>query len=460
MPSLDPSQRPPLRAAVRATSLPALRRRDDGGIAIIFGLLIIPLVLAVGLGVDAGLAYNTQSRLQAAVDSAALAGARMVTSDITERKADARKFFDVNYPNDYLGGGVQRFLTSFNPASKEMTVEATVQVPTAFMRLAGIPTVAVSAEAKVQQLVGGVELAMVLDVTDSMNWADPSGGTKLEALRSASNVLLDVIYGDKQFADNVSVSVTAYNSLVNIGSSRTSWLTGFDAAAYGADGWKGCAEARSGTLDRDDSPLADEKITAMLWPPVGSYFNTGNDPNAFCPDSEILPLTKQKQTIADHIAALTADGATVPLPGFVWGWRTISPNWRTAWNLDQGPVDYDDPAIKKAIVFMTDGVTVMHPGNDWFNAYGFTEDGRLGTTDPALAKQEVDDRLLESCALAKAEGIEIYAVMYALSDSYVENLFRACASSSAHFFDAPDADVLDAAFKSIAGRLVSLRISE
>ena len=107
---------------------------------------------------------------------------------------------------------------------------------------------------------------------------------------------------------------------------------------------------------------------------------------------------------------------------------------------------------------MTDGRADWAPG--YYTSYGFLDDERLGTTNETLAEAEVNDRLLESCELAKAEGIEVYTVMFALDDATIEADYRACASSDEHFFDAPDGDELDQAFRDIAGRLTSLRLTQ
>lgn len=432
---------------------------DRGAVMMMVGLAIIPLVLALGVAVDGGLAYNAQSRLQDALDSAALAGAKKIGTDVEEMKAEARRFFDSNYPDDYLGGSVIDFDADFDDDGSELNVEATIQVPMAFMGIIGIPTIDIQADAKVQQQINGVELALVLDITDSMNFSDPSGGTKLEKLEEATDILLDTLFGENDTVDNVSVSVVPYNSVVNIGNTRTDFLEDFDASAFSPDEWKGCVEARGGTMDRDDTPISTQAITAMLWPPVGSMFNPDNDPNAFCPDAEILPLEDQKSVIADHIEDMEATGATLTTVGFVWGWRTISPRWRDAWGLEGQPVDYGSSTTKKAIVFMTDGITVIHRGRRYYNAYGFTRDRRLGTRSASRAQEEADDRLLESCTLAKEEGVEVFTVMYALDNATIEQLYRACASSPAHFFDVPNGPQLKTAFEDIAGRLVGLHIS-
>lgn len=447
-------------AAVVAGHLSSFRRCDGGGVIMLIGISIIPITLVLGLAVDSGLAYNARSKLQGAIDSAALAGAKRLNAEEAEMKSEARMFFDANYPKDFLGGRVTDFDADFDDDDREFSVDATVEVPTAFMRIAGIPTVTVTASAAVKQQLTSIELAMVLDVTGSMEDPDPSGGTKLEALQQASNTLLDVLFGDEDTAEGVAISVVPYSGAVNVGDDRTGWLTGYDPDDFGTHSWKGCVEARSGSNDRDDTPPSDRNFTALLWPPVYSYFNPSNDPNAFCPDPEVLPLTASRSVVTDHIGTLAPLGATLNSAGFVWGWRSISPRWRSAWNLGDRPLDYDEPGGSKAIVFMTDGQTTFYPGRSYYGAYGFTSDRRLGTRSPGRAVQEADRRLLESCTLAKAEGIQVFTIMYALNNASVEQLYRSCASSNDHFFDAPNGDTLEAAFRNIAGQLSSLRLSQ
>lgn len=437
---------------------PTIVKDERGSVAALVGLAIVPLVLALGLAVDGGLAYNARSKLQGAVDSAVLAGAQAASTEGSDVIADARKYFNVNYPSDFLDGRITNFAPTFNEETRELSIDAAVEIPTAFMRLAGKQTVSIGVTSTAQQQLSGIELAMVLDVTGSMNFTDPSGGTKLESLKTASNTLLDVIYTENDTIDDVSISVIPYNTEVNLGSDRTDLLTGFDQTAFGTDGWKGCVEARNASFDRDDTPPSTEAFTALLWPAVNSPFNPSNDPNAFCPDSEVLPLTAEKSVVAAHIDDLTASGFTMTNVGLTWGWRTISPRWQGEWGSTEAPVAYDHPTIKKAIIFMTDGIADW--SGDYYTAYGFLSDNRLGTSNESLAENEVNDRLLESCELAKAEGIEVYTVMFALNNPTIERDYRACATSDDHFFDAPDGDELEAAFREIAGQLTSLRLTQ
>lgn len=430
---------------------------QDGGIAMAMGLLVVPLALLLGLAVDGGLAYSARSKLQGAADSAVLAGAQAASVEGSDVLADAKKYFDANYPEEFIGGQLTTFESTFNDESRELTVNAEAEIPTAFMRVAGFETMSVAVRSTAQQQLSGIELALVLDVTGSMNRADPSGGTKINSLKTAANSLLDIIYGENDTIDDVAVSVIPYNTTINLGSDRTGFLTGFDADSFGADGWKGCVEARDGGNDLDDTPPSEEAFTALLWP-VDDRNNRESDPNKGCLDSEVLPLTSEKSVVSEHIDDLEADGFTMTNVGFTWGWRTISPRWQGEWGTNGVPVAYDHPTIKKAIIFMTDGIAVVPQGR--YTAYGFLREGRLGSQNRRRAAGEINDRLLETCELAKAEEIEVYTVMFALDDASVERDYRACATSDDHFFDAPDGDELEAAFNEIAGQLTSLRLTQ
>ena len=83
------ASRKPAAAARRIGSVPAmqiapllhrLRRDQSGNVAMLFGLLLIPLVALIGLAVDFGRVYSVTSHTQAALDAAALAAGRAALS--------------------------------------------------------------------------------------------------------------------------------------------------------------------------------------------------------------------------------------------------------------------------------------------------------------------------------------------------------------------------------------------
>lgn len=435
----------------------------------IIGLSITVLIGALGLAVDTTRGYTVQSRLQGAVDAAALAGAKAHVEDAGNVSAEARMFFDANYAKDYMGGRVTDFDANVDEDSENMVVEASVTLPTTFMQIFGIRELNVSSEAQVNAAHTNLELALVVDVTGSMNDPDGSGELKIDSLQKAGLTLTKTIYGDKTSLPGVYLSLVPYRAAVNIGSSRTGWLRKYKPKDFDPFDWQGCVLARKAPRDQDDVPPSRKKnrFYPYLWPAdeygySARYHFGPYDPNAVCPVNEIIPLTDQRETIEDGIDALDArsGGGTLTNTGLVWGWRAISPRWRGLWKgetPDTAPLDYDEPNVVKAVVFMTDGI----PDIGWeLMAYGFLKDGNLGTTNDEVAEAEITTRLGKVCQSMKDEGVLIFSVMFAVTDPTIEATFRNCASEPANFFNSPTGDQLNAAFEKIGRRLASLRITQ
>ncbi len=440
-----------------------------GGVAMIVGLSILTLAAALGVAIDSARGYTAKSKLQGAVDAAALAGARAFLQNNDDAPAEARMFFDSNYDNGYMDGHISDFDAGINEASENMVVKAVATIPTTFMQIFGMNEMVISSEAQVAAKHTNLELAVVVDVTGSMNWLDTSGDVRIESLRSAGATLLASIYGEQTSLPGVHISLVPYRAAVNVGPTRTSWLRDYDASDFDPVGWRGCVLARQAPKDQDDRPPngvgndfppylwpADEWAYWMPWV-LGPY-----DPNIVCPVNEVISLTDQRATIADGIEALEArsGGGTQTSTGLVWGWRTLSPRWSGYWGSPTPadmPVDYDEPDLIKAIVFMTDGIADI----GWeLMAYGFLDEGNLGTTNETLAEAEINTRLSTICEAIKAEGIKIFTVMFAVTNPTVEATYRDCASDPEFFFNSATGEELENAFSSIGRQLASLRLTE
>src|SRR3546814_5277111 len=99
------------------------------------GFCVIGLVGGVGIAIDTSVAYNVKSRLSAAVDAAALAGARAFASPT--RDADIEKFFEANFPAGYMGSVLEPLGIASDPEARTVTVTANATIPTFFMRVLG-----------------------------------------------------------------------------------------------------------------------------------------------------------------------------------------------------------------------------------------------------------------------------------------------------------------------------------
>lgn len=151
------------------------KERQRGQITLIAAALMIGLVGVVGLGIDGGMAYMTKARLNAAVDSAAVAAARAVTNGTTqaEQTAAARQaatdFFNANYPAGYLRGtpSLNTPSVTFNQGKVTIAVSATATMPLTLMKVLGFQNVAVAATSTT--IRKDLDMVFVIDSSGSMS---------------------------------------------------------------------------------------------------------------------------------------------------------------------------------------------------------------------------------------------------------------------------------------------------
>ena len=181
------------------------RQGRRGSVAAVAGIVLVPLTMLVGLAVDYARLSSVRSELQAAVDAAALAGARVVLgsppNDAVVRE-DARRFFWANFRSGLAGSRIgtdEPVVTVIEPQRNQVRVRATAEVPVVIAGavaalLPGGPPMAttymVSADATVQKYQRGMEVALALDTTASM-----ANDSRLVNLKIAAGDLLEILYG-------------------------------------------------------------------------------------------------------------------------------------------------------------------------------------------------------------------------------------------------------------------------
>lgn len=439
-----------------------LRRARAGNVALITALMAIPLTGVAGVAVDGARAWLLHSRMTTALDAAALAGARNLSVSVAARDAEVAQMFWSNMgvrgpgftPAQAIGTGWPSFMDATVRieevrAVDERTYEvrARASLPTTFTRVFGRDEVIVVAAAQARRAEHGMELALVLDVTGSMdtNCSLPSNRTSaacgitavprapgvevvarnnnMDLLRLAAADMVNVLFGSRATAENLWISVVPYTTTVNIGPGRSGWLSAQAQATLAADfaptAWRGCVEARAGYAgapangDRSDATPAEapfqpfyHRSTLGVYTLAGARVPGDNDwarklwnattvggdaitedwhvfrgnfqagPNVGCPQTPILPLSNNKNTILDTIQSLraTSRGGTMGNLGLQAGWFALSPRWRNFWNLGAPPpghatalpLNYGVQNMNKVVVMMTDGT------NQWFDSpYGF-----------------------------------------------------------------------------------------
>lgn len=184
-------------------------------------------------------------------------------------------------------------------------------------------------------------------------------------------------------------------------------------------------------------------------------------PNKYCPQT-VTPMTASKSTILSGVNSMTAAGNTHIGLGAVWGWRMLSPRWRSIWGgemaLNALPLDYNTPKMNKAVIIMTDGDNTIDNGSR--GAYWYLSDGKLGTTNQSTAETRLDTRLSQVCTSMKNNNIIVYTISFGSISSTSQTMLRNCASQADFYFPSPDAATLNTAFKAIGDSLASLRVSK
>jgi Flp pilus assembly protein TadG len=176
---------------------------------IVIGMLV--LIMAAGLAFSAGLSYMIKAKLNAATDSAALAGARATSlggdqaTQTANAKAAAVRFFNANFPANYMGSTATLGDTqvSYNGGEVTVAVSASATMPAAVLgtTLSGPLTPGVTTQTTRKDL----DMVITLDTSGSLQ-------------NNAANVRSSAVTFLKQFnstQDRVGLVHFAYGSEVD-----------------------------------------------------------------------------------------------------------------------------------------------------------------------------------------------------------------------------------------------------
>ena len=242
-----------------------------GATAAITALVMVALVGCAGLAVDTARAWLVEDRLKTAIDAASLVAARQISDP--NRDAQATKVFWAQFSqgggsHNYLGATVSGLLITpdANDSSK-IKISATATVPTTLFGVISKQTVSSSDYAVAQRAGSGLEIALVLDQTSSMNTVS-GGQTKLAAAKAAVQTLLGILYGNKDTQLNLWVSVVPFARTINVGTANSGFLdTTNMPPGWDVTKWSGCIEAlRSGSDLSEAAPTGGSKFRPYFWP--------------------------------------------------------------------------------------------------------------------------------------------------------------------------------------------------
>ena len=456
----------------------ALNHRAN--VTIIFAVSSLGILLAAGGAVDFERTISAKYALTEALDSAAIYAANLPSSTTNQaRNAAVQNYVNANYnyKDDVALTGVT--VTNY---SDHVAVNGTVTVQSAFMQLAGVPTITVPVGVEVQKSGINLEVSLVLDNTGSMNSVSQGAANPaIVDMKAAAVKFVDTVMPATQGNFYTKIAVVPYNNSVNLGSSAlaasargaiqtspsTSTTPGYSNFKFtSATNQTQTYPSTNCVTERQGSEAYSDASTATY--PVGLFY--GPPGYNGCTVTPIVPLSTSASTLDAAINSMSAGNSTAGQVGIAWGWYTLSPAIGL-WSGNSIPAGYDKLTIadntqkvKKIMVLMTDAEYNSAYCNGVISQPSSIP-GSGSTSYQIPCSSSLGNSYAQAnavCSAAKAIGIEVYVITFQLDTSYPQRvaLTQNCATDAAHILNAASSTDLDAVFTGLANSIANLYVSK
>ncbi|MEQ9688550.1 MAG: pilus assembly protein [Bauldia litoralis] len=194
-------------------------RDDDGNVAVVFALALIPLFGAVGALVDYTRVSDVRAELASATDAGLLAvGSQPPMSD-KEAYSTVNSWIETHVQPEYDGTWTLDSVVQEKGGRITATVSGEVQ--TTIAKVLGVQTIPISITSEVVSSMGKVEVALVLDNTGSM-----ASNNKIGKLKDAANALVDTLADAVVDPSDLKIGLVPFSQTVNVGPEykNTDWL--------------------------------------------------------------------------------------------------------------------------------------------------------------------------------------------------------------------------------------------
>ncbi|WP_027553056.1 TadE/TadG family type IV pilus assembly protein [Bradyrhizobium sp. Cp5.3] len=430
---------------------------EQGNIAVIFAITLIPILSFVGAAVDYSRAAQARTSMQAALDSAAL----MLSKDLTagtittsQLTTKGQAYFNALFTGTSTLPNVTVTATYTQGTSMGSTIQLTGSgtYTTTFMKIAGYPTLGVDTSTTSAWGMTRMRVAMVLDVTGSM--ADDG---KMAAMQTAAKNLIDQLSALAKNNGDVYISIVPFSKDVNVGASNYGkyWVdfTDWDAAngsntctardsnnhcisrvwvPNNHNTWNGCVTDRDQDYDTKNTPPTSGNSSTLFPADQYSFCNSGN--SAYI--QPIMPLSYDWTALKAMIDKLVPTGNTNQSIGLAWGWMTLSTG-----DPMNAPAKDTNYTYKDAIVLLSDGLNTQ---DRWYSN-----------------ASQIDARQKKLCDNAKANpyNITIYTVQVNTGSDPTSTVLQYCASSTDKFYLVTSASQTVQVFQDIYKSLSKLRVA-
>jgi Flp pilus assembly protein TadG len=201
--------------------LTRLLASSAGNVMPVMAAAIFPLAAMIGGSVDLSRIYMTQTRLQQACDTGALA-TRRAMSGLTPTTADIAegyKFFDFNFPSGSFGGTTLSRSYAAGATAGTIVGSASIHVPATIMKLFGKTDYTVDVTCTSTLNIPNTDIMFVLDTSGSMaQTISGDSTTKIAALKQAvKDFYTELGAGEATGPGRIRYGFVPYSGNVNVG---------------------------------------------------------------------------------------------------------------------------------------------------------------------------------------------------------------------------------------------------
>jgi Flp pilus assembly protein TadG len=426
-------------------SIRELWTAEDGNVAIIFTIALIPIIGVAGGAIDYTRASATKAAMQAALDATALAMSKeastLTAAQLSER---AQAYFAAAF-NRPEASAIKVSAQYSTENGSSVQVKGIGEIGTNFLGIFGINSIPVESFAKTAWGSGKLRVALVLDNSKSMQ-----NGGRMTALKTATKDLLTLFQNAATTPGDLQVAIIPFNKHVNVGAGNytANWLrwdlwdqvngwcsdNDYDTesecqshfktwTANSHSTWNGCVTDRDQSYDVTNTAPDPTKLQTRF--PA----QQADD----CPVS-LISMGYNWTSLNSKVDAMTPDGYTNQPIGLVWGWHALSEGAP----LSSPPIA--DNTTQKFIVLLSDGENTE---NRWY--------------DDSDAEEKINARQKLVCDNIKAAGIQIFSVLLIEGN---ESLMKDCASKPDMFYKLTSSSQVAGTFNMIGTKLSKLRLTK
>jgi hypothetical protein len=449
---------------------------SEGNVFMIVAGGMAVIIAVSGVAIDLGRQQLIHAKLQQATDAAGLAYQSLAvppgtdaTTDKQERTDAANRYFALNFPATYMG--VNRPEVTVSPDTTTVRIStAPINVPMLFIKL--IPLAPNYLTTAASTTVTGspatpqaYDLVLAMDNSGSMGTTDAGAGGTL-AVTDVGTV-------------HALAANACANSLVNEGYSTYPTFTRDYLFTHN------CDNAQDGGAS--ESIINDQSTTISYFGITNGSGNTRLNALRFAADT-IASKLLSSNTVGSQVGIVQWSDQIVSSVPFQTDYGTVHNTLMNMYAYGGTNSKYALQEVQNnflpnfnaahvhAVVLLTDGYntsvgnlqTVWNPSATQF-VPNPPNDGFCNGLDYC---SQTNDQSLPLCDALKSSGVQIYTIAFGTDvtggtqAAAAQAFLSACAtqdvpgSGTKHFFVAPDADMLNAAFTSILTGLKQIRISK